>query len=321
MINFTELEDRLSFENSNFPTAIINDWNIEDTTSWIKENKPEIENALNKSGSVLFRGFPVENAESFDKFARAFDYENFTYQESLSNAVRINLTELVFTANEAPKDVEIFLHHELAQTPISPNKLFFFCKSAAEKGGATPICRSDKLFEALEKNEPELAKRFETLGVKYKTKMLANDDPESGQGRGWQSTLSVETKDEADAKLKELGYSWEWQSDGSIKATTPILPAVKTLNDGSKSFYNQLIAAYLGWEGVKKNPSKAITFGDNSEITTESLDQIVELSKQFTYDMNWQDGDVVLVDNKRVMHGRRSFLGERKREVLVVIAN
>ena len=25
---------------------------------------------------------------------------------------------------------EIFLHHEMAQTPISPSKLFFFCKTA-----------------------------------------------------------------------------------------------------------------------------------------------------------------------------------------------
>ena len=47
---------------------------------------------------------------------------------------------------------------------------------------------------------------------------------------------------------------------------------------------------------------------------------IVELSKAFTYDLQWQDGDVALVDNKMTMHGRRPYSGERKREVLVALA-
>ena len=51
----------------------------------------------------------------------------FTYDESLSNAVRRNRTDRVFTANEAPPELEIFLHHEMAQTPCFPRYLFFYC--------------------------------------------------------------------------------------------------------------------------------------------------------------------------------------------------
>jgi hypothetical protein len=50
-------------------------------------------------------------------------------------------------ANEAPASVMLCLHHEMAQTPIHPSKLFFFCEQAAESGGATPLCRSDVLWE------------------------------------------------------------------------------------------------------------------------------------------------------------------------------
>ena len=35
------------------------------------------------------------------------------------------------------------LHHEMAQTPLYPSRLFFFCEQPAAEGGATPICRSD----------------------------------------------------------------------------------------------------------------------------------------------------------------------------------
>lgn len=322
MVNFKKVDGQYNFDDSVFPSVILNESqfeSIETTNEWIKANLDTIETELKRSGAVLFRGFPINSAETFDTFSAAFGYPSFTYQESLSNAVRINFTERVFTANEAPKDVEIYLHHEMAQTPISPEKLFFFCKTAAEHGGATPICRSDQLFKALQAENPSLAKDFEDKGLKYTTHMPALDDSKSGQGRSWASTLSVESKEQAEAKLAELGYSWQWQADESLKAVTPVLPAVLDLG-GMKVFYNQLVAAYMGWKGVRDNPSSALCFGDDTAISKEALERIAVLSENFTFDLQWQDGDVVLLDNKISMHGRRPYSGERKRQVLVALA-
>ena len=323
MITYLPIQNQHTYDSVDFPTAISNDnndSNLDAAITWLKENKKTIEERLALCGAVLFRGFPIHDAETFDKFSAAFDYPSFTYKESLSNAVRINFTERVFTANEAPKDVEIHLHHEMAQTPISPEKIFFFCVSSADNGGATPLCRSDQLFAAFEAEAPSLAKDFEEKGVKYTTHMPAADNHGSGQGRSWASTLSAETKEEAEQKLKQLGYSWEWEADDSLKAITPVLPAVIELDDGRKVFYNQLLAAYLGWSGVRENPTKAICFGDGSAIPKAALETMAELSEKFTFDMNWQDGDMVLVDNKTTMHGRRPYSGERKRQVLVALA-
>jgi len=322
-IEYQTVANQLEFSNSVFPKMAVKPQQITDLASaaaWVKQNIDELEEELTRSGVLLFRGFPVSDAESFDTFSAAFNYESFTYKESLSNAVRINFTERVFTANEAPKDVEIYLHHEMAQTPVSPDKLFFFCKSAAEQGGATPVCRSDQLYTALQKEQPNLAQDFLNKGLKYTTTMPADDNHESGQGRSWKSTLSVEDQQQAEHKLAELGYEWKWHSNGDLQAITPVLPAVRVLENGVHVFYNQLIAAYLGWDGVREDPSKAISFGDGSTIPVSGLQLIVELSKKFTYDLQWQDGDVALVDNKMAMHGRRPFSGERKRQVLVALA-
>lgn len=322
-IELSEVSGQLNIAGSTFPAILENRAGItslDDCIAWIKANKDQFETILSDAGALLFRGFPVDSAETFDAFSDAFGYDNFTYKESLSNAVRINFTERVFTANEAPKDVEIYLHHEMAQTPIFPSKLFFFCKSAAEEGGATPLCRSDSLFTALKEQAPELAKDFADKGLKYTTRMPGADDANSGQGRSWKSTLSVESVEQAEAKLADLGYSWVWQEDGSLEATTPVLPAVKTLDDGKQVFFNQLIAAYMGWKGVRENPASAITFGDGSHIPKEGLELVNSLSAQFTFDLPWQDGDVAIVDNYITMHGRRPFTGERKRQVLVALA-
>src|SRR5258708_2964510 len=127
-------------------------------------------------GAILFRGFPLRTAEDFDKFVTAFDLANFAYDESLSNAVRVNKTPRVFTANEAPPNVTIFLHHEMAQTPVYPSRLFFFCEKASETGGATPICRSDILWDQLAKRCPTFARDCEAKGLKYTNVMPAQND-------------------------------------------------------------------------------------------------------------------------------------------------
>ena len=205
----------------------------------------QIKAQLAREGAILFRGLGIQSAEAFDRFSYQFGYRDFSYQASLSNAVRINLTPRVFTANEAPKELEIFLHHEMAQTPMPPDKLFFCCLSASESGGATPLCRSDYVARDLREEHPALFQAFDQRGLKYTTTMPADNDHASGQGRSWQSTLSVRSKAEAEARLTQMGYTFLWQQDDSLVTTTPRLPATKQLPNGAVSFFNQVIACLL----------------------------------------------------------------------------
>jgi len=263
-------------------------------------------------GAVLFRGFPIATDADFDRFIAAFGFPNFTYEDSLSNAVRTNRTERVFTANEAPADVNICLHHEMAQTPLFPSKLFFFCEHAAEHGGATPLCRSDVLFARMQKQLPQFAADCEAKGLLYSHVMPADDDASSGMGRSWKSTWKADSREAAETRMAKLGYSWAWQDDGCLKVTTPQLPAVKTLPDGRKVFFNQLIAAFHGWKDSRNDPAKSITFGDGTALSRGDMDSIIQMAEEITFDVPWQTGDVALVDNYVAMHGRRPFEGTRK---------
>ena len=306
-----------------FPHLVTNDAGVHDRDgmlAWLRSQIPTLKSQLASCGTVLFRGFPIACAEDFDLFSAAFGYGDFSYQESLSNAVRINFTPRVFSANEAPPDVEIFLHHELAQTPVAPEKIFFCCLSAAEHGGATPLCRSDLLYQAFKSEHPEWAEQFERLGLKYTTRMPHMADANSGQGRSWSSTLSVQSAAEAEARLSALGYTWQWQENQSLLATTPALPAVRRLPDGSESLFNQVIAAYRGWKRTGDSPDEILTFGNGASIPVPSLEAMVKLADKFTIPVEWQDGDIALVDNHRVMHGRKPYSGSRKRQVLVCLA-
>ena len=287
------------------------DATLETVTEWIASQSGELDKKASEHGSILFRNFPLKTDQDFDAFIQAFGFPNFKYEESLSNAVRVNRTERVFTANEAPPEVTIFLHHEMAQTPIYPSKLFFFCEKAAEEGGATPLCRSDILMEMLQEKCPQFARDCEEKGLLYSNVMPSANDPNSGMGRSWQSTFAVETRAEAEQRMTDLNYTWEWLEDG-LRATTPRLQGVRDLGDGRKSFYNQLIAAFKGWKDERNDPSKSITFGDGSPLDPDDANMAADLAEEITFDVPWQAGDVALVDNYVTMHGRRTFSGTRK---------
>lgn len=278
----------------------------------IQTDSRELQEQLEVCGAILFRGLPLVLDTDFDKFITAFNLPNFTYSESLSNAVRRNRTERVFTANEAPAEVSIFLHHEMAQTPVYPSKLFFFCEHAATIGGATPLCRSDILLQQLTERDPEFVAMCEAKGVRYTNTMPFADDAGSGQGRSWRSTLSAETKAAAEARLSQLHYEWQWLEDQSLTVTSPVLPAVKELAGGKRVFFNQLIAAFRGWKDKHNARNRTIMFGDRTEIPASSLALAIEISDSISFDVPWQTGDVALVDNYLVMHGRRPFEGERR---------
>lgn len=294
--------------------------NLEDAVAWIGENRESLIEQSERHGTILFRGFPLAEPEDLDRFIAAFELENFAYEESLSNAVRVNYTERVFSANEAPSDVTIYLHHEMAQTPIFPGKLFFFCRQAADQGGATPLCRSDILYEEMQQQFPEFLAACEAKGLKYTNVMPSSDDANSGMGRSWQSTWRSETREGAEQRMAELNYTWEWLDDG-LRATTPILPAVCTVQNGRKVFFNQLIAAFRGWKDSRNDPSKSITFGDGTPLDRDTVLAVADLAEELTFDVPWQKGDVALVDNFLVMHGRRTFSGTRKVLASLVAAN
>jgi hypothetical protein len=289
-----------------------NDAHRSDAEAWVVDQRQTLLNLASIHGAVLFRNFPLATAEDFDAFVTALDIPNFPYKKSLSNAVRVNRTERVFSANEAPPEVTIFFHHEMAQTPLYPAKILFFCEVAAEEGGATPICRSDVLFERLAAARPQFARDCEQKGLKYMNVMPGEDDLHSGMGRSWKSTLQVTSREEAECRLRELNYTWEWLPDGCLRATTPPLPAVMEVSSGRKTFFNQLIAAYCGWKDSRNDPTDAIRHGDGSKLDAEAVQFAVKLADELAFDVEWQPGDAVLIDNTIVMHARRTFRGKRK---------
>lgn len=157
-------------------------------TSWLVGNRDNVDSLLRQHKAILFRcGSSVSTHEQFHLFIEALQYEAMAYVGGA--AVRTQLTDKVFTANESPSTEIIPFHHEMAQTPSPPTHLFFFCETAPRVGGETPILVSSEVCSSMRQHHPAFMRELEQCGVKYVRYMPEFDDPTSAIGRGWRSTF------------------------------------------------------------------------------------------------------------------------------------
>lgn len=314
-IRLKEPEQKI-FDNQPFPYAVSPNeksslTDINKTCDWVNENRAYIESCLLKYGAVLFRDFPVGDPEMFDKFVKAFKYEPLPYVGGA--APRRLIVGDVFTSNEAPPETLIPFHHEMAQVPTFPNVLYFYCNISPSEGGQTPLVLSNLVYQKmLELNEP-FVKKLQEKGVKY-TRVLPNgDDPQSPIGRGWQSTYGTSNKEEAEKKALELVAFIEWLPDGCLKTVTDVLPAIREdTRTGKMTWFNSIIAVYRGWKDCRNSPETSITFGDGEPMDAIIMATLENILNELAIDFTWKKNDVVMVDNRQVLHGRRSFVPPRQ---------
>lgn len=303
-----------------------------ETAEWVTSNQEYLTSQLTQHGAVLFRGFPLHSASDFDGFVGAFrGWADLPYEESLSYAVRLKMagTARVCTANEGRNGGLIF-HHEQAQAPYYPSKIFFYClaRDPSEPGGATAICPSTEVYKRVLEAHPGFISQIRTHGVLY-TAVLSQhpeEGAEAGVGRGWDNFFGKTCEDhhQVESRMRELGYTWKWL-DGEhnqLQLTTPRLEAIKEVRPGVFTFFNQLPATFANAAefakatGAVPNVSDYVCAGDGSALPLEAMEYALKACQETAVEVEWQPGDVALLDNYQVMHARRPFSGN-KRKVLV----
>ena len=186
---------------------------------------------------------------------------------------------------------------------------------------------------------------LEEKGVKYIRVLPEEDDPTSAIGRSWKSTYLTTTKEKAEEELLKLGSSWEWNADGTLTTMTKVLPAIRFdagLNrTNQKTFFNSMVAgirlqssfpknftthqlnihylsanseilAYTGWNDSRNDGKRAVRLGDDSACDSEILSKVEIIMEDICVAFRWMNGDLLLLDNRTVMHSRRPFTGNRR---------
>ncbi|MCO5549266.1 hypothetical protein L7F22_002733 [Adiantum nelumboides] len=278
----------------------------------ILKQKVAIEQALHRSGAVLFRGFQVLTPSDFNHVLDALGYDNFAYR-GRGNAQKTAVVGRVVTATDVPVHFPIGFHNEMAYQSIQPSKVVFYCnvEPPVDAGGATPIVQGHVVYERLQKEMPEFLKMIETKGLMYH-KFLSND-PSGTRTGSWQAVFKASTKEEAEEKAKASDSHIEWREDDTAMCCLGPRSGVKCdLKRGQRKVWFNSIGATYDSMHTRSSGQDGISFGDGSPLSNENMLACIQIMQQEQTAFRWCKGDVLFFDNLAVLHGREPSKPPRK---------
>lgn len=204
----------------------------------------------------------------------------------------------------------IGLHIENGNTPMPPDVIAFFSELSAKKGSQTTICDGHAVYQAL---SPRLKATFsQPMRIsRYLPQAIWQNYVATATGRADSDQISLNDLDTfiTATTSKTLTHHVEPQADGGVRYVLQI-PAIREDNlSGQLAFANTLLGPSFNYEKPE------FTLANGQHIDDALINELTQLCEKHTQDIAWQNGDVVILDNKRMMHGRRQIdvpLTERK---------
>jgi alpha-ketoglutarate-dependent taurine dioxygenase len=283
-----------------------------DLVSWASNNSEWIEANLLQYGGLLFRNFTVSNDFDLESFIQSIAGKLIEY--SYRSTPRSQVRGKIYTSTEYPPEQSIPLHNEMAYSLNWPMKIWFFCVKTAERGGETPLADSRKVFQRI---DPKIKEQF------IEKKILYVRNYGEGLDLQWENVFQTTDKLEVEAYCRQSSIDFEWK-DGNRLSTRQVCQAVATHpKTGDDVWFNQahlfhvsslkpeVRESLLSMFREEDLPRNAF-YGDGSKIETSVLEEINEIYQQETITFSWQEGDILMLDNMLVAHGRKPFIGSRK---------
>lgn len=278
-------------------------------------HRDSLQERLLAHGALLLRGLPVPTATEFAEFVRAFSGKpllNYTGGAS----PRIKLCQGVYTSTEYSQSVTLSLHNELSYTYSWPSHLFFCCVKRAEQGGETPIADSRAILEGIDE---EVLSRFKSRKIRY----VRNLTGEAGSGFSWQDAFETFDRTAVESYCLRGGIDFRWRGDGGLRLSEVRPATIHHPVTGEEVWFNQADGFHPSaldketYDALRSVMSEDefrlnVQYGDGSRIEASALVHVREVMRRELVAVDWQAGDILILDNLLAAHGRMPFSGSRK---------
>ncbi len=267
-------------------------------------------------GGTLFRGLNINSIEKFESLCTNFKDNILDYKDG--NSPRTKISNSVYTSTEYPSEMVISQHNELSYSNHRPRYLMFCCVKPSLTGGQTPVADCRKILEQIPN---KIKNDFLQKGLKY----IRNLQNGKRIGKSWQDTFETSDKDKINEFCKKNNISYTWLEDDVLRLIQIGPVIIKHEITQEEVWFNQAtqfhphylpkdIAGYMTllYGDDPLCYPQHVQFADNTDIPIEYLDMISSVVEANTRSFSWVEGDILLIDNALLSHGRMPYTGERK---------
>eukprot|EP00899_Mesostigma_viride_P016137 jgi/Mesvir1/24524/Mv21865-RA.1 len=307
---------------------------------WLKENARSIIDTLKREGVVQMTGFEMAKTPEGSKALVTALGLNPCLDPMHRIAARSVASgkDAVYEAVNKPSraNYTVGMHNEMVGNR-TPRLAAFVCFKAAEKGGEFLVLDGAKVFEQL--STSFLARVLGHGGVQFSVMEIPLPFMDKVP-KGWPKSVlesvlrwAVETAVRAKVDF-DVSYRWGYEGyDGGamlqgiaqpqppvIRHPTTGLP-VWFCNMHSHSRYLREKRQAVDGElppttGASRFNKTDVFYGDGAPVSEEDLEHVDKLTWANIHEIAMKPGSVLLLDNYRVMHGRKVFSGTRKHGVI-----
>jgi alpha-ketoglutarate-dependent taurine dioxygenase len=283
-----------------------------DPIAWATANGAWLTERLHRHGALLWRGFAIHGANTFERLIRACSGDPLAYVERSSP--RTEVAGHIYTSTDYPAHQSIFPHCENSYQHTWPMRIFFCCEVAPSRDGETPIADCRRVLRRL---PVRIVEEFERRGVKY----VRNYSPRLGLT--WQEVFQTDDRTHVDAYCASAGLVPEWKPDGTLRTTRVARAIQKHPVTQEPIWFNH--AAFFHVTTLPADVREALLaeyapedlpnhtcYGDGTAIAAEDVEEIRQAYIGELVALPWQTGDVLMLDNMLVAHARNAFEGERR---------
>jgi len=289
-----------------------------DLSGWARANQDALAGALLTHRALVFRGCAPEEERDFKRFVHTVTTPlDYMYRST----PRTSVGNKVYTATELPPSQHIPVHCENAYQQAWPGKIFFYCKTAAQEGGATPLADVEKATALI---DPAVKSRFVEQGVLY----VRNYG--SGLDLPWETVFQTSERSDVERYCDAAGIEWEWTGPDRLRTRQRRPATARHPQTGQELWFNQAhlfnvgsldtdtSAAMLSMFSMEDLPRNSY-YGGGSPIEAETLRHLHDVYARSTSVFPWRQGDILIADNMLVAHGRQPYKGPRK--ILVMMGD
>ncbi|HXO22180.1 MAG TPA: TauD/TfdA family dioxygenase [Thermoanaerobaculia bacterium] len=290
-----------------------------DLVDWASGHAGMLDALLQEHRALLFRGFAIAGAAGLRRFTEVTSGGDLLDYRDRSSP-RHEVGDRVYTSTDYPAEQSIRMHNEGTYWVTCPQKIYFFCNVAPERGGETPIADGRRVLARL---DPALAARFADRKLLY----LRNYN--DGFGLPWQNVFQTEDRAEVESYCRASAIDLEWKDGGRLR-TRQLRPAfVRHPRTGEELWFNHAaffhvsaldpqIRAGLLAEFAEEDLPYNTYYGDGGAIAESDLEAVRRAYAEERVLFPWRQGDLLMLDNLTIAHGREPFSGPR--EILVGMA-